>query len=194
MLDHLEAGIGHTSLEVIISENRATLRTISPGPCENGREDNKSLLLVLVLMERLAKNLNDLLSLVEVSTADKINDDRVCAADALAKSLRLALTIDNLDLLVRGWDCAGILLDKRTRELVGFLAITYGLMVVTHLLEESVSDQTVDARDEDALSGLLRLFLDTETVTGRVVTTLTASCGSSSNIAIALSSSIHHLV
>jgi len=113
-----------------------------------------------VLVERLAKNLNDLLSLIKVGSTHQVDDDGVCAANALAERLGLTLTVDDLNLLVRGRNGRGILLDEGTRELVGFLTVTYSLMIVTHFLEESVSNETVDAGDENTLTSLLGLLLD----------------------------------
>ena len=51
-------------------------------------------------MKRLSQDLNDLLSLIEVSTAEKIDHDTVSAEDALAKCFWLASGVQELDLLV----------------------------------------------------------------------------------------------
>ena len=64
-----------------------------------------------MLVERLSQDLDNLLSLIEVSTAEKVDHDTVSAEDALAECLWLASGIQDLDLLVRRWDDVRILLD-----------------------------------------------------------------------------------
>ena len=51
-------------------------------------------------MKWLSQDLNYLLGLVEISTANQVDDDFVGAQDCLAEGLRLAVALNNLDLLV----------------------------------------------------------------------------------------------
>ena len=51
-------------------------------------------------MKWLSQDLNYLLGLVEISTAYQVDDDFVGAQNCLAKGLRLAVALNNLDLLV----------------------------------------------------------------------------------------------
>ena len=106
----------------------------------------------LVLMERLPQDLNYLLCLVEISAANQVNDDVVGTQDGLTEGLGLAIALNDLDLLIGRGHRIGVSRDDRTRELVRLLAGAEGHMVVTHLLEESVADQAVNARDEDPLA------------------------------------------
>ena len=106
----------------------------------------------LVLMERLPQDLNYLLCLVEISAANQVNDDVVGTQDGLTEGLRLAIALNDLDLFVGRGNRTGVSRDDRTRELVRLLAGAEGHMVVTHLLEEGVADQAVNARDEDPLA------------------------------------------
>ena len=100
--------------------------------------------------------MNDLFGFVEVRTTNEVNNDAISADDRLSKGLGLALTVNNLDLIVRRRDSCFVGLDNSARELVGLLALAQGRMVVTHLLEKSVPNETVDSRDEDTFA-LLRL-------------------------------------
>ena len=96
--------------------------------------------------------MNDLLSLIEVSTAKKVDHDIVSAEDALAKCLWLASGVQDLDLLVWRRDDVFILLDHSSRELMRFLTGPQARMVVAHLFEKSVSQQAVAAGNENALA------------------------------------------
>ena len=98
----------------------------------------------LVLMKWLSQDLNYLLGLVEISATNQVNDDVVGAQNCLAEGLRLAVALNDLDLLVGRRNCVGVSRDDRTRELVRFFAGAKGHMVVTHLLEEGVADNAVN--------------------------------------------------
>ena len=54
----------------------------------------------LVLMKWLSQDLNYLLGLVEISATNQVNDDVVGAQDCLTEGLRLAVALNDLDLLV----------------------------------------------------------------------------------------------
>ena len=105
-----------------------------------------------MLVKRLPQDLDDLLSLIEVSAAEKIDYDAVSAEDALAKCLWLAIGVQDLDLLIWRRNDIRILLDHGSRELVGFLPGPQAGMVVTHLLEKGVPQQAVAAGYENALA------------------------------------------
>ena len=51
-------------------------------------------------MKWLSQDLNYLLSLVEISAADQVNDDVVGAQDCLTEGLGLAVALNDLDLFV----------------------------------------------------------------------------------------------
>ena len=151
MLDHLEAWVGHSSRVLVISQlSLAVSRSVSPG--EDGRYDNKRLLLRLVLMQGLSQGLDDFLGLVQVCTAQQVDDDAVSGEQRLSKGLWLALAVEELDLLVGRWNNVSVALDHRTAKLVRLLTRPQRCMVVTHHLEQGVANQTVDARDEDSLA------------------------------------------
>ena len=105
-----------------------------------------------MLVERLSQDLDDLFSLIEVSTAEKVDHDTVSAEDALAECLWLASGIQDLDLLVWRWDDICILLNHGSRELMRFLAGPQARMVVAHLFEKSVPQQAVAAGYKNALA------------------------------------------
>ena len=154
MLHHLEPGVGNAVLEVLVSED---LRALAVGPGEDWGDHDEGLLLVgLMLVQWLSEDLNDLLSLVKISAADQVNDDLVGADDAFAEGLGLALAIEELDLLVGRGHSVHVLLDHCSIELVALLAGLQSSMVVTHLLEKGVADQTVHTRDEDTLAVWVR--------------------------------------
>ena len=144
MLHDLEAWVRDALLVVFVRHDLA-ISTGCGSPCEDWCDNKERLPLSLMLVERLSKNLNNFLSLVKVSAAHQVNDDAVSADDSLAKSLWLALTVQDLDLLIRAWDSVSISQDHGSRELVRFLAVTQSKMVVSHLLEDCVSNKTVDA-------------------------------------------------
>ena len=54
----------------------------------------------LVLMKRLSQDLNYLLSFVQISATDQINDNVVGTQDCLTKGLWLAVALNDLDLFV----------------------------------------------------------------------------------------------
>ena len=53
VLDHLEARERHTPLEISVSKFFC-LATLGVGPGKNGRDDDKNLLLLLMLVQRLS--------------------------------------------------------------------------------------------------------------------------------------------
>ena len=112
MLHHLEAGVWHTALKVAVRKLRFAVSILGVGPSKDGRDHDEGLLFVLMLMKRLSQNLNNLLSFFEISAADQVDHYVLSSTDALAESLGLALTIDDLDLLIRGWYIGSITLDK----------------------------------------------------------------------------------
>ena len=152
MLDHLVARVRHTALEVLITELRFAVGQRSVGPCENWRDNHERSLLALVLMKRLSEDLDNLLSLVKVGATDQVNDNMVSTDHRLAKGLGLFLVINDLDQLVRGRNDGCILLDHSACEFVALFAVTDSLVIVSHALEQGVSDQTVDSREEDSLA------------------------------------------
>ena len=79
MLDHLEARVGHSALILVISQHFLAIVAGSICPGEDGRDDNESLLLILMLVERLTQDLNDLFGLVRVSATHQIKYDTVSA-------------------------------------------------------------------------------------------------------------------
>ena len=103
-----------------------------------------------------AKDLNNFLSLVEIRPTEQVHDDAVSSDQALAEGLGLALAIEELDLLVGRGHSVHVLLDHCSIELVALLAGLQSSMVVTHLLEKGVADQTVHPRDEDTLAVWVR--------------------------------------
>ena len=103
-------------------------------------------------MQWLPQDLDYLFGFVQVCPAQKINDDAVSAEQSLAESLGLALTVKQLDLLVGRRDNVGVPLDHRSTELVRFFASPQRCMVVTHHLEQGMTDQAIDARDKNPLA------------------------------------------
>ena len=106
----------------------------------------------LVFMKWLSKNLDDLLSFIEISARNEINHNGIGSDDGFSERLRLSLRVENLDLLVGRWYHSCVFLDHGSGELVALFAGLEGLMIVSHALKESVSDQRVDSRQEDSLA------------------------------------------
>ena len=79
MLDHLVPWEWHSALEVSVGQWGVRAPKVSVGPGKYWRDNDKCLLLVLVLVERLSQDLDDLLSLIEISAAEKIDHDAVSA-------------------------------------------------------------------------------------------------------------------
>ena len=65
-------------------------------------------------MKWLSQDLNYLLSLVEISAADQVDDDVVGAQDCLTKGLGLAVALNDLDLVVGCGNRVGVSRDDRT--------------------------------------------------------------------------------
>ena len=101
VLDHLEARVGHSCLVVTIDELALALSALRIGPGEDWGDNHKGLLLSLMFMQGLSKDLNNLLSLIKVSPAEKVNNDAVSIEQGLAEGFGLTLSIKELDLLVR---------------------------------------------------------------------------------------------
>jgi len=144
VLDHLVTGIRYTILVISIRQ-LGFIAALSVSPGEHRRDHDESLLLALMVVERLSQDLDNFLSLVKVSAAHEVDNDAVGADDALAKSLRLAIRVEQLDLLVWRWHNVCVLHDKRARELMRLLASFQGCVIVSHLLKKCVTKQAVTA-------------------------------------------------
>ena len=71
-----------------------------------------------MLVKRLPQDLNDFISLIEICAAKQIDHDTVSAKDALAKCLRLAIRVKQLDLLIWRWYDICVFLNHSSRELM----------------------------------------------------------------------------
>ena len=118
VLDHLEARVGHTSLELFVAENLFAVTTLCVSPGEDRGDDYEGLLLGLMVVEGLSQDLNNSFSFVKICSTEKINNDTVGTDQALAEGLGLALSIKNFDLLVRRRHNICVTPNHCSRELV----------------------------------------------------------------------------
>lgn len=131
----------------------------SVGPGEDRGDEDEDLGLGVRFVDWLSQDLDDLLSLLEISSTEQVDDDSVASEHTLGECLGLLLDVEHNDGRAWHWYCLLIPLNDCAHELVRLLLLADNEMVVTHLLEEAVADETVHTSDESALA-LTQSLLD----------------------------------
>ena len=149
MLDHLVSWERDALLEISVSEALLTIFKLCVGPGEDRGDEDKDLLLGVHFVDRLSQDLDNLLSFFKISATQQVDDNLIAPQYTLSECLWLLLDVKHGDGRAGDWDCAFILLNECTHEFVRLLCLVDDKVIVTHLLEETMSDETVDSGDED---------------------------------------------
>ena len=132
-LSLLEFRERHAFCKICVSKGGTSSLSVSPS--EHGRNYNKNLVFIVLLIARLSQDLEDLLRLFQVRAALQVNYNNIALQHVFGEGLWLFAGIQNTD-GIRGHRRAGfIFLENCAYEFMCLGASVDGNVVVTHFLE-----------------------------------------------------------